>query len=440
MRGDPAFDITDMREGAVPPHLQFRRDQPVLGIGGVILPESPVGGVVGSFQIAAESVSDLVAATGCLHLGLGGGSDRARPDDTQECFLNRIIDAQPAEGYAARLAIVEQAPPAGIARNVVLGARVAHRELAAAAPAADKPREQRVAMLGRPVMPARGYVIAHHLADRLRPLPTNIALMGARDQRQPFLPRPALDTGSNGGRAKSRRDTSLTIGVGAAVDRVLDHPVDGRIARPAPDDVAIVAPGRQIQAMLEKPHQCLTGAAEFSDLVEHKSDGLLHAAIGGLLKAITDLHEANRGCDDEFAAAGLLVAGRERTLAQKIEFILVEASLQPQQQPVIALTRCIDRLLVDQHGVDDAAHLDELLPVAAVAGKARHLPRRNRPDLAETDFGDHPIEARAWDAASGRTAEIIIDRLNARPAKRRQAVAHGILKRAALATVQDLMG
>jgi hypothetical protein len=75
MGSDPAFDVADMREGAVPSHLQFRRNQPVFGIGGVILPESPVGGVAGSFQIAAEGVPDLVAATGCLRLGLGGGGN-----------------------------------------------------------------------------------------------------------------------------------------------------------------------------------------------------------------------------------------------------------------------------------------------------------------------------------------------------------------------------
>src|SRR5258707_5787991 len=33
---------------------------------------------------------------------------------------------------------------------------------------------------------------------------------------------------------------------------------------------------------------------------------------------------------------------------------------QSQQQPVVALTRRIDRLLIDQHGIDDAAHLDQL--------------------------------------------------------------------------------
>jgi hypothetical protein len=48
---------------------------------------------------------------------------------------------------------------------------------------------------------------------------------------------------------------------------------------------------------------------------------------------------------------------------------------------VVALTRRIDRLLIDQHGIDDAAHLDELLPVTAVAGETRDFPRRDRTDL-----------------------------------------------------------
>lgn len=127
--------------------------------------------------------------------------------------------------------------------------------------------------------------------------------------------------------------------------------------------------GGQIQPMFEEPHQGLTGAAELSDLVEHHDNRFLHAAIGSLLDPVPNLHEAHRGCHNEFATAGFLIAGRERMLAQKIEFVLIEASLQPQQQPVVALTRCIDRLLVDQHGVDDSAHLNELLPATAVAGK-----------------------------------------------------------------------
>ena len=101
--------------------------------------------------------------------------------------------------------------------------------------------------------------------------------------------------------------------------------------------------------------------------------------------------------DDELAPPGLLVARRQRALPQQVELVLVEAALQPEQQPVVALPRRVDGLLVDQQRVDHAAHLDELLPVAAVAREARDLPRRHRADLAEADLGDHALEARdAW--------------------------------------------
>src|ERR1700686_5713350 len=68
----------------------------------------------------------------------------------------------------------------------------------------------------------------------------------------------------------------------------------------------------------------------------------------GSFEPVADLHEADRGSDDKFAAPGLLIAGRQGTVAQKIELILVEAALQSQQQPAVALTRRLDRLLIDQ--------------------------------------------------------------------------------------------
>ena len=237
-----------------------------------------------------------------------------------------------------------------------------------------------------------------------------------------------------------RHDPGLTIGVGAAVDRVLDHPMDGGIGWPAPDHVAIGVLGRQVQPVLEEPEQGLPGAAELGHLVEDESDGLLDTTVGVLLEPVAGLHEADRGGDDQLAATGLLVAGGQRPLPQQIELVLVEASLQTEKQTIVALARRIYRLLVDQDGVDDPAHLDQLLPVTAVAGEARHFPRRDRTDLAQADLGDHPVEARPRDAARRGPAKVVVDRLDAGPAERRQPVAHRILQSAALAIVQHLVG
>ncbi len=322
----------------------------------------------------------------------------------------------------------------------MLGPRVADRQLATAAPAADETGQQGIAVLGRSVIPARGDVVADHRADRLCPFPADITLVRVRDQRQPLTARLAAAARSRDGQIMPRHRASFTIGVGAAVNRVLDHPVDGGIGWPSPDHIAVAAPGRQIQPMLQEPEQSLSGAAKLGHLVEDEGDGLLDAAVGILLEPVAGLHEADGGRDDQLATPRLLVAGGQGSLPQQIELILVEAALQAQKQTVVALAWGIDGLLVDQDGVDDPAHLDELLPVAAVAGEARHLPRRDRADLAQADLGHHPVETGPRDAARRRTAKIVVDRLDAGPAERRQPVAHRILQGAALAVVQHLMG
>ena len=54
-----------------------------------------------------------------------------------------------------------------------------------------------------------------------------------------------------------------------------------------------------------------------------------------------------------------------------------------------------------QNGVNDAAHLDQLMPNPAIAGKTSDLLRGDRADLVEADFGYHPLEAGALHPAGG---------------------------------------
>jgi hypothetical protein len=131
----------------------------------------------------------------------------------------------------------------------------------------------------------------------------------------------------------------------------------------------------------------------------------LHTPVRILLVAAS-LHEADRRRYDEFAATGLLITGGERSRAQKIKLVLVETSLEPEQQTIIAVPG-LDRLLINEDCVHDAAHLDRLLPIPAVAGKARDLAGADCADLAETDLGHHSLEANALHATGRRAAEIL---------------------------------
>jgi hypothetical protein len=75
----------------------------------------------------------------------------------------------------------------------MLGARVAERQLAPAAPAADEACEQGIAMLRCTMVAAGRNVAVDHRADRLGLLPADIALMGTRPQGQPVGARLAAD-------------------------------------------------------------------------------------------------------------------------------------------------------------------------------------------------------------------------------------------------------
>src|SRR5215813_5030256 len=181
-------------------------------------------------------------------------------------------------------------------------------------------------MLGRAMMAAGWHVAADHLANRLGLSPADIAFIGVWHERQPIgtcLP-VRLCTGD----AVARRRGRLTISIGAAVDGVLDHPVDRGVVRSPPNRGAVPDLDREIEAMLVEPQQSLACAAEFQHLVEDQRDGLLHAAIGILLVVVAGLDEAHWRADDQFATTRLLVARRERALAQQIKFIFVEASLR----------------------------------------------------------------------------------------------------------------
>src|SRR5262249_39398195 len=124
---------------------------------------------------------------------------------------------------------------------------------------------QSLAVLGRTMVAAGGYVAADHLADRFGLLPADITLMGVRHQRQPVAACFAADLHLDTGPIVARHDGRLTIGIGTAVDGVLDPSVDGGVVWTPPSRLAVPALHRQIQVMLEKPKQSLSCAAELQD-------------------------------------------------------------------------------------------------------------------------------------------------------------------------------
>src|SRR5258708_15378029 len=108
MRGNPGLDLADTCERAVPSQLQLRRDQPVLRIDGVVLPECPIGAVARRLEVARQRITNLIAPAGRLRFGLDGRSYRCRFDNPQKSVFDGVLDSQSSEFMPARLAIVDQ--------------------------------------------------------------------------------------------------------------------------------------------------------------------------------------------------------------------------------------------------------------------------------------------------------------------------------------------
>src|SRR2546426_12561189 len=146
---------------------------------------------------------------------------------------------------------------------------------------------------------------------------------------------------------------------------------------------------------------CPAAPPRYTDFSQHMMTPSRDTPIRIFLITVAGLNEADGRRHNQLAPARLLVARRKRALAQQIQLVLVEAPLQPEQQAVVAVPWRIDGLLIDQNGVDHAAHLAELLPIPAVASEARDLAGANRTNLAEANLRYHPLKASALYPAGG---------------------------------------
>src|SRR3954447_13171069 len=127
MHSDLVLDLRRVSERSVPARFKLTRHQPVRWVSGIVLPESPVGGIARRFQIATESIAHLITP---VPGSLGSSGDSARTDDAKQCVLDCIIDAQSAEGDAVRAAIVHPGAAAAVAWDMVPHAGVPDCELA----------------------------------------------------------------------------------------------------------------------------------------------------------------------------------------------------------------------------------------------------------------------------------------------------------------------
>src|SRR4051812_45462434 len=103
------------------------------------------------------------------------------------------------------------------------------------------------------------------------------------------------------------------------------------------------------------------------------------------------------------------------------------------------MPRIVNAILIDHHCPNQAAELDQRMPIAPVARQARRLDGEHGADAAFTDGCEQPFEPWTADART-RTPKIIIDDGHVRPPERAGSVGQAILPPAALVIVGKLVG
>ncbi len=170
--------------------------------------------------------------------------------------------------------------------------------------------------------------------------------------------------------------------------------------------------------------EALADALHLGEAGEDQPDRLAYAQIGVKLDpaaAHSDIADGHG--EEELAAPCFLPQRLHRAGAQEREFKLAHAPFHPQQKPVVRLLRAVCAVLVDDQRPDQAAELDQRVPVAPVARQPRRLDGEHGPDPALADRRQQPLEARTADArperprSSSMTVTSVQPRIRARSAK-----------------------
>ncbi len=89
--GDPGVNLGLPGKGCIPPHLQFRRNEPIGRVRGIVLSERTIGRVASGLKIPHQRFTNLIAPFGSVSLRLHRRLDGARSDNFEQGFFNGVV-------------------------------------------------------------------------------------------------------------------------------------------------------------------------------------------------------------------------------------------------------------------------------------------------------------------------------------------------------------
>jgi hypothetical protein len=235
---------------------------------------------------------------------------------------------------------------------------------------------------------------------------------------------------------------AFAVGVDARIERVLEHGDDIAVADRCPlkaDQLLAVGRPREVDSLGEHRQQNLPCAAQLAEAGEDQPDHLLDPQVG--IEAKTDLtmpEVADRHADPELTAPRLGAGGIEHPSTEHAEFELADAALHAEQQSIVRPAGVVDPVKIDHSRLDQAAELEQVMPLTPVAGEPGSVEAQDRSHLSGTEPCHQPLEARPRHHSAGGAAEIVVDYLDVTKAAASGDVDEFVLAPLALQVALDL--
>lgn len=154
----------------------------------------------------------------------------------------------------------------------------------------------------------------------------------------------------------------------------------------------------------------LTRAAESLEQAKEGAHGLLHAPIGVEVEArlfrpnIADGHGQT-----QFAASCLGPCSFDQSTSQHRQLEFAHRALEAEQQAIVGLTRVVNALGVDHAGADQAAQLEQVMPVTTVACQTGRFETEDTADRAFTQLSDQGLKPGPLGVAARRATEVVVE-------------------------------
>jgi hypothetical protein len=208
----------------------------------------------------------------------------------------------------------------------------------------------------------------------------------------------------------SRHSPRAAVDEGPRIGRVLQDAEDGWDRGLAPDHVAEAVLAREQQIVIVEDTHDLARRPDLEEGREDQTEPTLHLLVGMLEHASQRIpHQPDRQSQGQFTALGLVEQPGGQTGFQGVQLQLRDQALQTKNEPTIGSSRIVNAVLVADEAGAEAAQIEELIPVGAVASQASDVVGEDDADPLLVDESYEFLKALPPLGRSARASQIGVD-------------------------------